>query len=660
MHSLASLFHRSMSYQYQPLDRRRREIRLLEIKPSPTFSAPVECKAFKTNLEDAPEYIALSYCWWDASVRLPIIVDGVSFPVTVNLCHALRRLRHADQSRVYWIDAICIDQTNNPEKSHQVTMMRDLYHRAEFVDVWLGEEGEDSSLAVELIRMLTDTNLVDNLVAATEAVEIIPIVSNLYEQNPGLLDETAWLAVRRLFERPWWTRVWVFQEFIVSKAAVFRCGPDRFDWLDLSTASVAHERIVSSPLRSLLTEDQLIYLILANFSIPMDFIHVKLPRYFESRELGDLLNFSPIHLMTRLKSTDPRDLVYALLGVAELKNLLLVPDYDKPISEVYAEFTMKYIMAYLDLSIISLAGIGILGDQYPLDTPSWVPDFRSGTRHGQSMSLGKYRASGGRKSIFSFSSGSKILNCDGVVVDTITSQRQHERWPKRSWQDLVLSHAEVPHPTGISQYQVFFRTTITDDSVRVHGNRQSDFFDEAAGFMYIVGADSLVRRKNDPVFVKQMARFMEGDESGSLFAQNFTVWRCSSLDFVETGIPSKKEMLDPFLAATRPEDELQWPEPYDESGVARHAQDWAFTFEVASSDRALFITAKGYMGMGPPDSQIGDKICVVLGCDKPLVIRAIGEKYLVVGKCYIYGLMNGEILAEVEEGKMVVETLHFE
>jgi hypothetical protein len=63
-----------------------------------------------------------------------------------------------------------------------------------------------------------------------------------------------------------------------------------------------------------------------------------------------------------------------------------------------------------------------------------------------------------------------------------------------------------------------------------------------------------VRRKNDPVFVKQMERFMEGDESGSLFAQNFTVWRCSSLDFVVTGIPSKKEMLDPFLAATRPED----------------------------------------------------------------------------------------------------------
>jgi hypothetical protein len=70
----------------------------------------------------------------------PILVNGASVAVTVNLESALRYLRHSDLPRVLWIDAICINQHDLGEKRHQVSIMQSIYTYAEQVVVWLGLE----------------------------------------------------------------------------------------------------------------------------------------------------------------------------------------------------------------------------------------------------------------------------------------------------------------------------------------------------------------------------------------------------------------------------------------------------------------------------------------------------------------------------------------
>ena len=53
------------------------------------------------------------------------------------------RLPH--KSRVVWIDAICINQTDIEERSQQVEMMGLIYSKAVRNLIWLGEEDCDTA-----------------------------------------------------------------------------------------------------------------------------------------------------------------------------------------------------------------------------------------------------------------------------------------------------------------------------------------------------------------------------------------------------------------------------------------------------------------------------------------------------------------------------------
>lgn len=68
------------------------------------------------------------------------------------LALALKYLRHPDQGRTFWIDAICIDQDDPSERNHQVQMMSRIYTRAKEVCIWLGDGDDSSKRAIDFIR----------------------------------------------------------------------------------------------------------------------------------------------------------------------------------------------------------------------------------------------------------------------------------------------------------------------------------------------------------------------------------------------------------------------------------------------------------------------------------------------------------------------------
>jgi hypothetical protein len=88
----------------------------------------------------------------------------VTFAVTQNLHAALKRLRLQHQSRLLWVDAICINQDDTSEKSFQVAMMSEIYSKTIKGLLWLGEEPQipvqtvspEQSLAVD--RVLKDAD----------------------------------------------------------------------------------------------------------------------------------------------------------------------------------------------------------------------------------------------------------------------------------------------------------------------------------------------------------------------------------------------------------------------------------------------------------------------------------------------------------------------
>lgn len=92
---------------YRELSTAFSEIRLLTLYGLSDDESSIECTLQYANLDDVPDYTALSYVWGDATVTEDILVNECSFSATINLVSALRHIRKLDGEIVLWVDAIC-------------------------------------------------------------------------------------------------------------------------------------------------------------------------------------------------------------------------------------------------------------------------------------------------------------------------------------------------------------------------------------------------------------------------------------------------------------------------------------------------------------------------------------------------------------------------
>src|SRR5215471_18590933 len=212
----------SNSHPYVKLDSRSKEIRFLELLPG-QFDSPIEGRLKRGCLNDPIEYHALSYCWGNPSRTKPITLDGHRFLATESLEEALRYLRCQDALRTMWIDALCINQADDRERSQQVRLMAEIYRSAERVIVWLGgeekEEQDHASQAVPPARPDQD-----------ESGSAVP--TNADNRQRCIIDG---VNIIPLFRRPWWQRVWVIQEVAVrnNTAVVVQYGQHTQRWGEL-------------------------------------------------------------------------------------------------------------------------------------------------------------------------------------------------------------------------------------------------------------------------------------------------------------------------------------------------------------------------------------------------------------------------------------------
>ena len=192
---------------YIPVDSSRRESRLIHVNPSVNRSAAIECFLHTMSVDHPPHYKALSYVWGNFNDVMSIRLNGEVFNVGVNLWHALSWLRHQNKSEVFWINTICINQNDIPERNAQVQIMGDIYEQADEVVIWLGEEADNSSLAFDLIHLW---GLAGHLIYRSgDRLSMEP------EEAEALLDTLSAkafeirspLALLRLLIRPYWRRI---------------------------------------------------------------------------------------------------------------------------------------------------------------------------------------------------------------------------------------------------------------------------------------------------------------------------------------------------------------------------------------------------------------------------------------------------------------------
>jgi hypothetical protein len=73
--------------------------------------------------------------------------------------------------------------------------------------------------------------------------------------------------------------------------------------------------------------------------------------------------------------------------------------------------------------------------------------------------------------------------------------------------------------------------------------------------------------------------------------------------------------------------------------------------------RKFFRTCKGYFGLGPRAMRPGDICCVLLGAKVPFILRPERQQYLLVGECYVHGVMRGEVVRMWQRGELETEYL---
>lgn len=332
-----------------------------------------------------PKYEALSYVWGSEADPARVRVRSRSqkheshsyyLSITRNLDEALRALRKyrpasedpegtlaSSLSRVLWIDSICIDQANAAEKGPQVAMMGSIYQSASRVIAWLGPADETSHRAMRFMCSVGSQVNVSfrgaELSPAPGAAD--PTLGNIRVPLFGNDDHDMLACLTALFERPWFSRLWVVQEVLLGNPSrtIVLCGPQdavpwslfrkaiaTVSWKGLHVSTSQHRHSTVSRLWTFVTlQDNTAYLSRLRY------------------DFGGLA------------CKDPHDRIYAvlnLLGPLERQHLRIRPDYDRPVAKIYREVVRRAIGILGDLTILEECEASAEGDE---SLPSWVPNW---------------------------------------------------------------------------------------------------------------------------------------------------------------------------------------------------------------------------------------------------------------------------------------------
>ncbi|VUC32415.1 unnamed protein product [Clonostachys rosea] len=600
-------------------------IRLLSIEPSADPDARVECHLSPTQIGDRP-YEALSYVWGQEDATLGILVDDEVMLIRPNLHGALKELRLTDQPRNVWVDSICIDQSNIADKTQQIKQMARIYSSAAQVVVWLGEEDGETNAALDFIQGLSNLDpataqvIVDN---KSVPWELRKRVFNALGMTHGIdnYDEVVGGLVR-LMENAWWTRIWTVQEIVLAGSATLRCGSKSASWGHLSKlAAFALEVSHHNTLGLGRPMDEAIF----------DEVTARVSKlYIAVGSLNDL-SYRIDHgldirleqmiwpqLLTR-RATNQLDVIYALLGMVTEKSVIEI-DYGKSKKQVYTS-TMK---AMLERGH-HLLPLHFLQDCYmkrDASLPSWVPDFEilhsyatinlATTGIGTALTLASlYNASLGddydRSGQKFLGDENDVLQVEGVSVDQVARigdvcPRFTDGWKERLTQLRTI----------INQWRDLIPKT--KDEYIGGGSVNEAFWRTVSFDLDLRDREYLAGNPN-----RRDTRLPKG-----------------AIGMPPTTEADEAEILDGIVDAPPPKTVLE-----------------------KLGERRLFITKSGYFGLGPGSTKPGDTVCVLRNALFPTVVRPTNDRYVIIGQSFVHGIMDGEIIKSLNEGRSSREVFEF-
>ncbi|KAH7410679.1 heterokaryon incompatibility protein-domain-containing protein [Cadophora sp. MPI-SDFR-AT-0126] len=626
------------SRPYSPLPTKT-SMRLLHLQRGiDKESSRIRCTLSVHELDKAPEYEALSYVWGDPEPSEEISLDGHPLNIGTNLAAALRQLRplryrirdrfhfHASKSkkkakmwdvlqsrydfvqwidpdsrvegpseRIIWADALCIDQSNLEEKSHQVKEMAQIYKTAKRVLIWLGaDQGADVNHVIKALPLLHTLKEDSDTSRARNNVPMKQRFDAELARYPER-DSTQWNSFAWVFDWEWFERLWVIQEACMASSALVIIGDVQLQWdvigdsawwifyRQMSHEMYSYKRDGMGPEVSRRTFERM--------GLAANIQTIK-----RARDNLDIICASSV-----FRCKLPIDRVYGVLGL--MTGISIEPDYGLPPAEVYCSVTRQTIEIRRDLLILGKVD----HEASILSNPSWVPAWQAKLYH---MPMNDRTASGVHHTSLNQplellpDDDPKCLVTRGIPVSKITGASD------------VLDFSG-PYVNGVLMLQramEFLHFHLSSDKIFLTGPYEPEHTDLVLLELLTAGRWSFthdVTQEQISDYAKVLRKWLE------------IAHRAHLKDHTKVQLDIKDRFAEHILGS----------------------------ISQFCLDRRVFSLKEGYLGLGPAAMEVGDEVVILFGGMTPFVVRPVPmqddqckeyRSYYFVGECYVHGIMHGE------------------
>lgn len=618
-------------HQYDALPEGR-WFRLLLIHPG-HFNDPLNCDLVSIALDDAPEYKALSYVWGDPGKVEAITCSGYQREITVSLFEGLQRLRGTDKVEMAWADAICINQSDNKEKSFQVNQMGDIYDKAAEVVVWLGRDDDDVAeiafgglLQVnKAIREKKDTAWSS---VSSEVLEITTGPVPWRSHGPSMVHRitleqivkpSVSNAIKELYQLAWFTRVWILQEVGLATVATAFWGSSKIDFGEIG--EFIYHAMLHKNLTTVLPRDvqdiisgspyYALYNVWFTYNKKNSWVSrspVLSPqvRWLIENTTVDMLLV--LEASRRLNATNPLDHVFAFLGHPKAlqpgtKKTLIEANYSTTLEALHSSLASK--LAEKSLNFL----VQVQNQTADIDPsnihPSWIPQWNINKPEAPVAFWEAWDAS---LHVSRPLTASTVANVFGNTLKATALLF-----------DKVEAHTQTMKKTRL------------EDPINGCVDSIIECWDLAAQCQHAYGNHCLI------AFAATLECYYKTKET------------------TESEPRKAANSLMRYFGIKKPgflESRLGKPVLGYSMGTRSEMEDYGKIFKDYGTNRRFFTSAQGYFGLGPSCMEQGDVCAVLFGADVPFILRrtATEGNFRLVGQAYIYGAMYGEIVKDWEAG----------
>lgn len=551
-----------------------------------------------------------------------------------------------DQDTYLWIDAICIDQSDDEERGKQVTQLGDLYEAANKTIVWLSNSKPTdevdwvlSAFAPKCLEVL-DSNTFNSIWDPSQSlIEGLP-EGDVNRWHDAILPFCTFIAKHQYFWEGW------IQEIILSYDVEVQCEKKSWSWTALEQFLVKSAigansflKAIPEPRIKMTQQWHKIIFQMEQIASIRDWLFEKTPeeRHTElTQEFGPLqeqeVTYCQLLRLLRIfrgkRFEDKSDYLYGWLALTKL----ITPD-GKVLMPADYSLTPKKLFEQLNKDLLqNMPTLDVLNDseQSWMLLPRWMADYTTPPHTPLLYNRQRDRSKADFDATF-VSEGrprrplefdAQGLTVSGVLLDTI--KHRGPQFPE-SMGDLDIEWMlekcleMEKHPlTGQSPQEALCFTLIADTLDLGEGPVSYARAFWAWWHVYF----RCRREKRGIGSTEELEKVM-----ARLAASSSTAERWIPSSFEPSDDYDMKEMNEPTVA----------------KALTRVMQDLIGKTRTLWPTRAPYVSEQGYWGLGSHSVAPGDEIWLLEGGRTPYILRRRwGMGWRLVGETYVHGLMYGE------------------